>query len=434
MKKLTFAKPLAIASLAAVCALGVSGCSSSGDDGSTQTYTGGVAATVNGSEIQEDTITQAIEDIRVQMSLTDADAWGEWMAENDYTPESVREEIIDSYVDQELIKQAGEEMGLTADEETVNGYVDSMKGNYDSDEAWNDALQQVGMTEDEYRENIELSLVSQQIQEQVTADVADPTDDEVLESAKTYVSSYDGAKRASHILFAASDESQAQEVLEKLRSGDLDFAKAVQTYSTDSTTAENGGDAGWDMLNTFDTDYSTALDELEKGDISDLVSTSNGIYIIQCTDVFKAPEELKSLDELPSEFQDSVKESLKSSNESEAYYNWLDEKREAADIQINDMPDGLPYYVDMANYETEDEDAEATDATDGQVVTVDEDGNLVMDEDAVTTEGDDAADESAEAETTDESAEADADAENADTAAEESTEGAAGEDASSEAE
>ncbi|MFR0869645.1 MAG: hypothetical protein ACLSGS_11875 [Adlercreutzia sp.] len=82
MKKLSFAKSLASVSLAAVCALGIVGCSEQTSD--TPTYTGGVAATVNGVEIPEDKVTQAIQDIRAQMSLTDEDAW-KWLAENDYT-------------------------------------------------------------------------------------------------------------------------------------------------------------------------------------------------------------------------------------------------------------------------------------------------------------------------------------------------------------
>ena len=73
---------------------------------------GGVAATVNGVEIPEDKVTQAIQDIRAQMSLTEEDAWGQWLADNDYTPESVREEIVNSFVDQELVKQGARPRAL----------------------------------------------------------------------------------------------------------------------------------------------------------------------------------------------------------------------------------------------------------------------------------------------------------------------------------
>ena len=243
MKKLPFAKSLASVSLAAVCALGIVGCSEQTSD--TPTYTGGVAATVNGVEIPEDKVTQAIQDIRAQMSLTDEDAWGKWLAENDYTPESVREEIVNSYVDQELVKQGADSEGITADSAQVDQYVETMRGHYDSDTAWAEALEAVGMTEDEYRDNISLSLVSQQLQQKVGEGAAEPTDEEVLESAKTYVSSYDGAKKSSHILFEASDEAQAQEVLDKINAGELDFATAAESYSKDTASAAEGVFRTW---------------------------------------------------------------------------------------------------------------------------------------------------------------------------------------------
>ncbi|MFR1323337.1 MAG: peptidylprolyl isomerase [Adlercreutzia equolifaciens] len=376
MKKLSFAKSLASVGLAAVCALGIVGCSEQTSD--TPTYTGGVAATVNGVEIPEDKVTQAIQDIRAQMSLTEEDAWGQWLADNDYTPESVREEIVNSFVDQELVKQGGEAEGITADPTEIDQYVETMRGHYDSDSAWAEALEAVGMTEDEYRDNIALSLVSQQLQEKVGEGAAEPTDEEVLESAKTYVSSYDGAKKSSHILFEASDEAQAQEVLDKINAGELDFATAAESYSKDTASAAEGGNVGWDRLSNLVTEYTTALADLNKGDVSGLVTSTYGIHIIQCTDVFEAPEELTSLDQLPTEFQDSIRTMLQSSNQSNAYYTWLEEQRNAADIQINDMPEGLPYYVDMANY------SKTETSTDGTGVTaVDADGNpITLDEGA----------------------------------------------------
>ncbi|MFR3452453.1 MAG: peptidylprolyl isomerase [Collinsella sp.] len=99
---------------------------------------------------------------------------------------------------------------------------------------------------------------------------------------------------------------------------------------------------GWDRLSNLVTEYTTALADLNKGDVSGLVTSTYGIHIIQCTDVFEAPEELTSLDQLPTEFQDSIRAMLQSSNQSNAYYSWLEEQRNAADIQINDMPEGCP--------------------------------------------------------------------------------------------
>lgn len=210
----------------------------------------------------------------------------------------------------------------------------------------------MGLTEDEYRENIELSLVSQQLKTKVAEEAAEATDEDALALAneQNYLSSFDGAKKSSHILFDSSDEATAQQVLEKINAGELDFATAAESYSKDTASAADGGNVGWNNLSNFVTEYSDTLATLNVGDVSGLVPSTYGIHIITCTEQFEAPETLTSLDQLPTEFQDALRNAVKTSNESQAYYTWLEGQRESADIVINEMPEGLPYYVDMANF------------------------------------------------------------------------------------
>ena len=111
----------------------------------------------------------------------------------------------------------------------------------------------------------------------------DPSDEDVLSYAQTYISSFDGAKRSSHILFDADDTETAQSVLDQINAGTLDFAEAAKTYSKDSS-AQNGGDVGWDKLNSFVSEYTAGLADLSKGQVSGLVTSSYGIHIIKCTD------------------------------------------------------------------------------------------------------------------------------------------------------
>lgn len=354
MKTAKFVKTICAASLTVACMGGLAAC---GSGASSNGRTGGVAATVNGTEISEDKITDQVESIRVQMSIDDEDSWGEWLVQNDYTPEEVREQIIDGYVEQELVRQGAAERGVTVESSTIDEYVNSMKSQYDDDEAWQKALDGAGITEEEYRQNLELSLLYTDLYAQFATD-EEPSEEDLLTYSKMYATSYDGAKRSSHILFSADDEATAQEVLNKINSGELDFAEAAKEYSTD-TSAENGGDVGWDKLTSFVSEYQTALDGLEKGQVSGLVTSSYGIHIIKCTDVFNAPEEITSSDQIPSEFLDQIKKAISSSKQSEAYQTWFEEYKEAADIVINDMPEGLPYYVDITKYQTE-EDSEDT--------------------------------------------------------------------------
>ena len=343
MKKISLAKSVVTVGLAAACAWSLAGCSGATGSG------GGVAATVNGTEISEDEVTAMVDSVREQQSLSDEDSWGTWMAQHGYTPESVREEVLDGLINQEILLQKAGDRGVTVDDATVDENVESMKANYENDEKWQAALSSVGITEDQYRENIKLSLLYQGVIESFAEDAA-PTDEQLLTAASTYATYYDGAKRSSHILFDASDTETAQQVLDQINAGTLDFATAAEQYSKDTGSAAQGGDVGWDKLSSFVTEYTNGLKELSEGQVSGLVTSSYGIHIIKCTQVFNAPDEITSIDQIPSEFVETIRSMVLQQNEQTAYSDWLSSCRDSSDVVINDMPSGLSYYVDMSKY------------------------------------------------------------------------------------
>lgn len=356
MKKHFIAKMVLTAGLSAACVMGMAACS--GEDAQEQTgLTGGVAATVNGVEILEDDITLAVESVRTNYGITDEAAWADWMHTYGYTPESVRSEVIDGYVEQELVRQGAEAAGIVIESAEIDSYVDSMKSQFEGEEEWLAALSGAGFADEaDYRETIETSLVVERFEETFTAE-GEPAEEDLLMYAQMYATSFDGAKKSSHILFDAADEALAQEVLDKINSGELEFADAAAEYSMDGSAAD-GGNVGWDALTTFVTEYQTGLDELELGEVSGLVTSQFGIHIIKCTEVYAAPEELTSLDGFPQEFYDMVYGMLYEQMCADEYQAWLDGQLESGDVVVNDMPEGLSYYVDMEAYEAQLAEAE----------------------------------------------------------------------------
>lgn len=364
MKNFRVLKAALTIGLTVVCSAGLMACSGNDQGSSSQSAaeSSSVAATVNGHEIAESTITNYIQNLRAQYGLTTDESWGSCLAAIGETPESLRENIINSYAAEELIKEAVAEQNITVADDEVQGYVDTMKANYSSDEAWQDALTQVGLTEDDYRDEIRTRLETNEFMDTFD-DVDEPTDDELLEFGQRYASAYDGAKRSAMILFTAEDQATAQEVAEKIASGDLDFATAARQYSADSASAVNDGDQGWDKLNYPGSDYQATLDGLEKDQVSDLIETSLGYQIIKCTDIFEAPKttdedgnetiELTSLDQLPEEWMSDITASVKEQKQNDAYNTWVEEARESAEIVINPMPENVPYNVDMSQYKSE---------------------------------------------------------------------------------
>lgn len=359
MKHGSLLRKISIAGVSAACCLALVGCG-----GTNYGYTGGVAATVNGTEIQEDTITKYIQDFRTSSDLTSDDDWGNWMKENSFDPSTVRDQVIDYYVENELKKQACDEKGITVEQSQVDDEINNMKSNYDSDDAWKQALSSAGLTEDQYRESVEAGLRDKALEDAVAGDAATADDSKVLDMLNTYYTMFNGAKKSSHILFSSSDTDKAQEVLDQINAGTLDFAEAAKEYSTDTASAADGGNVGWDAINSFVTDYTDALDNLSVGQVSGLVTSDYGIHIIKCTDEFTCDGKATSLSAYPQEFVDYISNIVKDQNKSSAYTSWFNDYKAQADIQNNDMPDNVPYNLDMTKYNTDDSSSDSSDSSD----------------------------------------------------------------------
>jgi foldase protein PrsA len=372
MKKLHLVKTVCAVGISAACVWGLAGCTG-GNGSSGGSGTDSVAATVNGVEISEGDVTKYIENLRTQYGMTDEDSWGKYLVQLDKNPAEFREQVIDAFVTREVIRAHAADRGVTVDDAEVNGYVDQMKSNYENDEKWQAALEQSGMTEDDYRAEVKLQLTDKYLKESFTVD-EDPSEADQLQYAQMYATAYDGARRSSHILFDSGAEATAQEVLDKINSGALDFAEAAKEYSHDTASAEKGGDIGWDKTSKLVTEYQDALNNLQKDQVSGLVTSTYGIHIIKCTDVYEAPKtkaedgtekvEITSVDQIPSDWLDTIKQSLKSQAQSEAYQKWVDEQREASDVKINDMPADVPYNVDVTKYKTDESADQSGNSTD----------------------------------------------------------------------
>lgn len=358
MKHGALLRKISVVGVSAACCIALVGCG-----GTNYGYTGGVAATVNGAEIQEDTITKYIQDFRTSSDLTSDDDWGNWMKENSFDPATVRDQVIDYYVENELKKQACDEKGITVERSQVDDEINNMKANYDSDDAWKQALSSAGLTEDQYRESVEAGLLDKALEDAVAGDAATADDSKVLDMLNTYYTMFNGAKKSSHILFASGDTEKAQEVLDQINAGTLDFAEAAKQYSTDTASAADGGNVGWDTINSFVTDYTDALDGLSVGQVSGLVTSDYGIHIIKCTDEFTCDGKATSLSAYPQEFVDYISNIVKDQSKSTAYSNWFNDYKAQADIQDNDMPENVPYNLDMTKYDNSDSSSDNSDGS-----------------------------------------------------------------------
>ena len=102
-----------LAMLLSVSAMACSGLMSQAEDTSGYKLTGGVAATINGTNLTEDTVTKQIMSMRTSYGYTKDKDWAQYLVDNDLTPKKYRKQLIDSYTQQILLQQAQKENGVT---------------------------------------------------------------------------------------------------------------------------------------------------------------------------------------------------------------------------------------------------------------------------------------------------------------------------------
>jgi len=84
-----------------------------------------------------------------------------------------------------------------------------------------------------------------------------------------------------HILVA--DEKTAKEAIEKIKGG-AKFADVAKEYSTDTASAQNGGELGWFSVGSMVDEFNDAAYALELNTLSGPVKSSFGYHVIEITD------------------------------------------------------------------------------------------------------------------------------------------------------
>ncbi|MFJ7566363.1 SurA N-terminal domain-containing protein [Herminiimonas sp. NPDC097707] len=125
-------------------------------------------------------------------------------------------------------------------------------------------------------------------------------------------------RRASHILIGvnkdASDaekaaaKTKAEQLLATLRKNPQEFAKLAKENSSDTGSAERGGDLGFFGKGMMVKPFEEAAFKLKQGELSDLVQSDFGFHIIKLTAI--KPASTKTLDEVKNEIANDIRKQL----------------------------------------------------------------------------------------------------------------------------
>jgi len=253
------------------------------------------------------------------------------------------QQIMPQVVAVEVSQAYAKEHGITISEKEVDNEIEKIKDqvagqapeNLSREEAFDKALKQNDLTEDELRQQIRDSLPLQKVQKKVTSD-AKPSDKDVEEyykqNKKTEFTN-PVQRCARHILFNKDQEQKAKDVKAQLEDGG-DFAKLAKKYSQDPGSAAKGGDLGCQPEVDLSTgqppyvqEFNDAVWSAEKGEVVGPVKTQFGLHLIEVTDV-------KDASVTPfSEAEGQIRQQLTSEKQSAAFQKWVQKEIEDRNVK-----------------------------------------------------------------------------------------------------
>ena len=228
--------------------------------------------------------------------------------------------IVDTLITNKVIEQEAEKQGVKISADAIEEELDAFIESYGGEESFNAALEQSGISLDNFKYDIEIYLMTKELMSP-DIEVTEEDMETYFEENKAEFAQAEEVQ-ASHIL--VEDEATAKEVLEKVNAGE-DFAELAKEYSTDGT-AENGGDLGFFGTGQMVEPFEKAAFALEIGEVSDIVETEYGFHIIKVTDKQEAKEAVFA------DHKEEIKEILFEEEMNANYATWLEELKESYDI------------------------------------------------------------------------------------------------------
>jgi parvulin-like peptidyl-prolyl isomerase len=235
--------------------------------------------------------------------------------------EQLKGQAITFLVQQAEVEEQAKKLGVDVSDKDVDKEIARYKKQFygGSDERYEKAVKQQGLTDEQAREAIRQQLVSKRVFDKVTGNtkVTDADIKSYYDSHKTqYVQPE--SREVRHIL--VPKKQLADSLYAQLKSG-ANFAALAKKYSKDPGSAANGGKLTVSKGQTVPEFDKTAF-SLKKGELSHPVKTQYGYHIIQALSAIKAAQ-TTSL----SKVRASIRQQLEQQRKNDKITKWLEDTK-----------------------------------------------------------------------------------------------------------
>lgn len=240
-------------------------------------------AIVNGVEISGDAVQFELDRlVRFYMSH------GMTMDEVKRNLPKLEEKALDQAIGAKLLLDRAQELDIPLMAADIDAEVSKVVTQVGGPENYKKALDAQGITEVQFRKELEKGAKVNKLVEQACAGVADPTEDEVAKFYEAHKAEFVVPHQVlcQHILVKGSDDAaldKIKAIRERIVSGGADFAEEAKKNS-DCPSGQEGGSLGWFGRGMMVPEFDKVAFEMKKGEVSGAVSTQFGYHIIYKAD------------------------------------------------------------------------------------------------------------------------------------------------------
>ena len=246
----------------------------------------------------------------------------------------LEEKALEQAVGAKLLLDQAAKLDVPVSAADVDAEVAKVVAQVGGEDNYRKALAAQGVTEEQFRKEIEKGAKVNKLVEQACSSVAEPTDDEVAAFYAAHRDEYVAPEQVlcQHILVKGSGDAaldKIKAIRERIVEEGADFAEEAKKHS-DCPSGAQGGSLGWFGRGMMVPEFDKAAFEMKKGEVSGVIATQFGYHII-----YKADHRGGGRQTLV-DVHDQVRDLLRHEARGRAMDAYVAELREKAKVEYRD--------------------------------------------------------------------------------------------------
>lgn len=247
----------------------------------------------------------------------------------------LQEKALEQAIGARLLLEQASKIELPVSDKDVDAEVQRVVTQVGGEENYKKALAAQGLTEVEFRKELEKGARVNMLVNQACAHVAEPTEEEVVAFYEAHKSEYVAEPQVlcQHILVKGADDAaldKIKAIRERIVNDKADFSEEAKKHS-DCPSGAQGGSLGWFGRGMMVPEFDKAAFGMKKGEVSGIVTTEFGYHII-----YKADERGGGQQTIV-DVHDQIKDLLRHEARGKATDAYVSELREKATIEYRDV-------------------------------------------------------------------------------------------------